>query len=177
MTIEHPADIAPEDFGELMRMLNGHYRGPDLVIADESGLPYLFRWHIIPRDKAGNVYAHLQVASDPARPLHDHPWDNTTDILAGAYHEVVSMWPGDPDRPAMTYKRVKGDVVHRRATWAHRLILPVGIEYALTLFTTGPVVQDWGFWHKGKKLNHRDVTRQIDNRSLWIGPKIEEDAP
>lgn len=152
-------------------------RTPDLIISDDHGEPYLYRWHVIPRNSTCNVYAHIQVASDPARPLHDHPWDNTSVILSGGYFERMTMYPNDPEwaKRALMHKRVRGDLVSRKATFAHRLLLPENIRYTMTLFTSGPKIQEWGFWVDGKKLPWQEVTRQEGNASLWIGPNVEED--
>jgi quercetin dioxygenase-like cupin family protein len=129
------------DFG-IARQIIGEYRAADLILAPD-GEPYLYRWHVIPRNDTGNVYFHIQVRSDPERPLHDHPWDNTSVILAGGYDEVYTpIWGAGGQ-----YKRElrAGDMVFRRAEEAHRLILPPEIPYTMTLFTTGPKRRIWGF--------------------------------
>ena len=168
--------LTPEDGVVLAKMLANHETcAPDLVIAEGDGEPYLYRWHIIPRNADGNVYVHVQVASDPARPVHDHPWDNTTVMLGGAYFEKLTMYPADVSFQPRVYKRVKGDVVTRQAHFAHRLILPENAKYAMTLFTTGPKKQPWGFWFEGKKLPAEDVTEFIDGISYWRGPNVKED--
>jgi len=136
--------LTNEDFATVRGILPGGVREPDLTIAGEDGEPYLHRWYVIPRSLEANVYLHLQVASDPERPLHDHPWDNQSVVLAGGYDEVLEDHP--PTGPRRTRKVRKGQTWTRRAEAAHRLILPEGIPYTLTLFSTGPVVRDWGFW-------------------------------
>lgn len=139
--------LTDEDFCTAMSIVGDVDRlryEPDLVIG-EDGKPYLFRWHIIPRQKKGNVYFHIQTGSDPQRPVHDHPWDNTTVVLANGYDELWEPQPWLPHSP-YTRKLRKGDVVHRTAGEAHRLLLPAEFPYAMTLFTTGPVYRDWGFW-------------------------------
>jgi hypothetical protein len=119
---------------------------PDLCIAPD-GTPYLWRWHVLPRNDHANVYFHIQVADDPARPMHDHQYDNQSVILAGSYIETYQhvahgalLW-----EPAERTVRA-GQVVHRRAEEAHRLRLAPGHDYAITLFTTGPRIRKWGFW-------------------------------
>jgi hypothetical protein len=124
-------------------IVDNEFRTTDLILAPD-GEPYLYRWHVIPRNDTGNVYFHIQVRSDPERPLHDHPWDNTSVILAGGYDEEYCS-------PDLFYRapRVRqlrtGDMVFRRAEEAHRLILPPEIPYTMTLFTTGPKRRIWGF--------------------------------
>lgn len=146
------------------------YRVPDLVIRPD-GEEYLYRWHVVPRNPLANVYFHIQMASDPERPLHDHPWDNTSVILAGGYDEIISVepwtapWSG-PGFPVV-HKRKKGDVIHRKSSWAHRLILPPDVPYTMSLFTTGPKERGWGFWQGGKFERYQDVTEITDGVSTW----------
>jgi len=142
--------LAGEDRHTADRILGvdrgGIFREPDLIIAPD-GKPYLYRWHVIPQNDQGNVYFHIQVDSDPERPLHDHPWDNTSVILSGGYEEIWDPRPGD--KLFSLHRRRflhKGDVIHRLATEAHRLILPPTLFYTMTLFSTGPKIRPWGFW-------------------------------
>lgn len=104
---------------------------PDFVIQDN----YLRRWWIVPRNHFQNLYLHEINVSDDARALHDHPWDNTSFLLDGSYLEIT---------PDGEFERKPGDVIHRKATDAHRLVLPDGGQ-ALTLFFTGPMIREWGF--------------------------------
>lgn len=136
--------IRPQDVEIAKRYLGDLTREPDLKISP-LGEVYLYRWHIIPRNPDANVYFHIQVASDPERPLHDHPWDNQSVILAGGYQEIIRAAWGDPSHE-VSVNRFPGDVITRRAADAHRLILPAWVKYSMTQFTTGPVVRDWGFY-------------------------------
>lgn len=143
------------------------HKQPDLVIAPD-GEPYIYRWHLT-RTPFGGQYFHIQVASDPERPLHDHPWDNMSVILAGGYDEV---WCPEP---WMTYSKGcirhlrRGDVMFRRASEAHRLVLPSSIPYAMTLFSIGPKVREWGFWYDDGWRPYTEVTRLTeDGRSIHI---------
>ena len=166
--MHNPLDtLTPADLDQALAIL-GRRRKPDLTIAPD-GEPYLYRWHVIPRRKAGaNVYMHLQVASDPERPLHDHPWDNVSVILAGGYVELQSEHPGR--LPARRYARKAGDVVYRKAEWAHRLFLPSWYRYTLTLFTTGPVLREWGFWtENGWRPESEMIVNLPDGRSVFRG--------
>ncbi len=135
-------DIAAHYLGPAWRV-----RPPDVVIDSHHSGPYLYRWHIHPRCEAPGQYLHIQVSSDPERPLHDHPWDNMSCILSGGYDEVVQMEPPFGDvtiRPARV-----GTTVFRRAEFAHRLVLPEGIPYTMSLFTMGQRRRMWGFWIDG----------------------------
>lgn len=119
------------------------------IIIAPNGEPYLYRWHVVPRNDLANVYLHIQVRSDPERPLHDHPYDNQSVILAGGYDEVyVERQPfeGGLYHPEQTRRLRRGDVVTRTAFTAHRLILPPSIRYSMSLFSTGPRFKEWGYW-------------------------------
>ncbi len=137
-------DFTDKDWIILKDMLGDHMRKPDVTISP-NGEPYIYRWHILPKGGPANVYLHVQVRSDPRIEKHDHPWDNTTAMLAGTYDEELDFAPGSR-RPAVTFKRKTGDMIFRRAEWSHRLILTS--PYAMTLFTTGPKVREWGYWFK-----------------------------
>jgi hypothetical protein len=166
------------DFGKLkfedrQMFLNfvGELREPDLIIAPD-GNPYLWRWHVTPAKGPANIYLHIQTNDDPERPLHDHPWDNTSVILAGGYKEMLSLTEGEPSpETTSTFLRQKGDMIHRKAAWAHRLKLLVGEDYAMTLFVTGPKCRDWGFWYPDGWRLWSDVTRQIGAKSVQFKPE------
>lgn len=163
--------LSPEDMVIAEKIL-GDYRIPDLVIAPD-GAPYIYRWEIV-RSAVANVYLHMQVASDPERPLHDHPWDNTSVILSGGYQERINertpaSYRGAEDLAVMR-SRHKGDVIFRKAEWPHRLFLPKGTPYTLSLFTTGPKVRDWGFWTpQGWVINYDLIETLPDGRSIFEG--------
>lgn len=160
--------ISDED-AELADSITGGRREPNLVIAPD-GNPYIYRWHIV-RTSAASVYFHIQVASDPERPLHDHPWANTSVILSGGYDEIIDMqpWMERGEAGQFTRKLRKGDMVHREATEAHRLILPPDIPYTMSLFSTGPKRREWGFWYPDGWRPYTEVTRMEGNKSVHIG--------
>jgi hypothetical protein len=133
----------------------GIHREPDLVIGEDD-VAYLYRWHLVHSDLA-NIYFHIQTSSDPQRPEHDHPWDNTSVILSGGYDELWNQVPWLTHDHTMTRKLRKGDVVHRTASEAHRLLLPSEFRYTMTLFSTGPKVREWGFWFPQGWRSHDDV--------------------
>ncbi len=109
-------------------------RSPDFVIG-EAAAPYMRRWWVIPRNAGCNVYLHEILRSDDDRALHDHPWPNTSLLLAGRYVEHT---------PEGSFMREAGWIGERGADAAHRLeILPD--ERAVSLFMTGPKVREWGF--------------------------------
>lgn len=128
-------------------------RAPDFVIGELED-PYLKRWWIIPRNRFFNIYLHQILRSDDDRALHDHPWWNCSFILKGGYWERT---------PAEIVWRKRWRPYFRRATAAHRLILPVQIDPlgpvaiktapCWSLFLTGPKVREWGF-HCSKGWRH-----------------------
>ncbi len=137
---DFPDNMATADYLKLIDTLGG-WRPPDLTISP-NGEPYLYRWHVIPRNADANVYLHVQVSDDPRDELHDHPWSNASVILAGGYIEILDK---DPiNRRAHTYIRNPGDVIFRAGPWAHRLMMRA--PYTMTLFSTGPKVREWGYW-------------------------------
>ena len=140
---------------------------PDLTIAPD-GEPYLYRWHLIPQNKVGNVYFHIQVRSDPERPLHDHPWDNMSNIISGGYTEILNTTPECGQFTEFTRERLPGEVITRRAHWAHRLILPEDVPYTMTLFSTGPKIRDWGFWYPTGWVSHKDLVELHDGVSVHV---------
>ncbi len=149
-----PSIISLSDFAIALKIL-GCMRDPDLTITPD-GKPYIYRWHLV-KGRECNVYFHIQVADDPRAELHDHPWDNTSVILAGGYTELLNQYPdGDPGF-AETFIRKPGDVIFRCAYWSHRLLM-ADHPYTMTLFSTGPKVRDWGYWfpdgwHHNKRHN------------------------
>lgn len=153
--------IGHEDWIMLGRVLGSSSRifKPDVVLAPE-GYPYLFRWYLMDEQLRGSVMVHFQVASDPERPKHDHPWANRSVILTGGYIEHIQMVP--PDGDVVILERKVGDVVERPATACHRLYMPEGVPYTLTLFTTGPKVREWGFWYPDGWHHQK---RHIDERA------------
>lgn len=131
-------------------------RPPDYDI----GPGYLRRWWVVPRNAWCNVYLHDFGRSDDDRALHDHPWVNTSFVIAGRYIEHT---------PEGSFVREAGAVVNREATALHRVELFPGTR-ALTLFMTGPMVREWGFacpqgwvhWEKFTDPTGRGVGRGCD---------------
>lgn len=162
-------DVLNERDRHLAVRILGQVREPDLVIAPD-GNPYLYRWWVTPRSMEANVYLHLQVASDPERPLHDHPWSSQSVILSGGYEEIYTVHP--PYTRVLRRTVAAGDVIPRTAAEAHRLILPSDVPYTMTLFSTGPVIRDWGFWLDRRTWrSHADCIINLDDgRSVFRNP-------
>lgn len=140
---------------------------PDETICADGIGPYLHRWYVTPKQPEGLTYFHVQVADDPDRGLHDHPWDNQSVILAGGYEEHLQIRA--PHGKVVRFRRHPGEVVWRKGETAHRLLLPAGVPYTMTLFSCGPRRRDWGFWIGGVWYDFRDVTKYVDGKSIWTG--------
>lgn len=123
------------------------------------GADYLRRWHLIPRNKGCNLYLHDIRKSDDDRAMHDHPWDNTSFLLFGSYIEHT---------PEGRFVRRAGDVVTRPATALHRLEVVPG-ERAITLFTTGPKLREWGFQCPHGWVHWQDFTSPTDSSQTGRG--------
>ena len=119
---------------------------------------YLNRWHLIPRNKWFNVYLHQFIGPDPQPHWHDHPWWNLTIKLRGDYVET-----GNGVRRMLDER-----VILRRPTSAHKI---VDIDAPCwTLFITGPVVRDWGFWVNGEWVKHTDYLDPIHDGEMPSPP-------
>ena len=124
-------------------------RAPDVIIGDESD-PYLYRWHVIPRNPIFNVYLHKFLRSDDDRALHDHPWINMSYLLLGEYVEIVPSVDFELDRSTTAIIRRAGDICFRGPKSLHRISLMwsrnrKNEHVCWTLFVTGPRVRRWGF--------------------------------
>jgi hypothetical protein len=134
-------------------------RQPDYVIGED----YLRRWWITPRNAFCNVYLHEILRSDIDRALHDHPWGNSSYLIAGRYVEHT---------PSGRFLRVAGDFVERSAMSLHRLEVLPG-ETVISLFMTGPKVREWGFECPNGWVHWQDFTDP--NESTRVGRGCGED--
>jgi hypothetical protein len=167
--------LTEEDYSCAVKLLGAdeHMRPrlwyPDLVLAPD-GAPYIYRWYLVgsPSDTQppASVMLHIQVASDPKRPLHDHPWSNMSVIVSGGYEELLQANPprGEIERRL----RQPGDIIFRGAHEAHRLLLPPSVPYAMTIFSTGPKVRDWGFWYDYEWRHHDRCIATRDGVSIHV---------
>lgn len=115
---------------------------------------YCLRWWIIPRNRWFNIYLHRFLHDDEDRALHDHPWYSMSWLLKTGYYEVLRNNQGAES----SVWRPEGTVTFRRATQAHRIVLvrrwawhSSGLPKliageATSLFITGPVIRNWGFY-------------------------------
>ncbi len=165
--------VSPGHFDQMAKILHSPERlaNPDLIIARPDSYdptPYLLRWHVIPKNDLCNVYLHLMLADDPAGVPHDHPWHNSSMIVAGSYLEHCGV-----GGRTVTYRRLAGEYLRREAKEAHWLSLPDGEPYCLSLFTTGPVLPgvEWGFYEQVGATafvpHHKRVSTTLDGLSVY----------
>lgn len=142
----------------------GHARTPDFIIGGAQD-PYLYRWHIWPRNRCANAYLHLFMRSDDDRALHDHPWANCSILLEGEYTEHTIAAGGIHHRQV----RRAGDITLRPSgKHAHRIELHKDVCW--TLFLTGPVYRHWGFHcEKTGWVHWQKFTAQHDRGSAGKG--------
>lgn len=122
-------------------------REPDFIIGDN----YMRRWWVIPRNRMFNLYLHEINKSDDDRAFHDHPWVNTSFLIRGSYIEHT---------PEGRFVRRAGDMIERPANALHRLEV-VDNARVISLFSTGPIIRQWGFdcpqgWRHWKDFTHTD---------------------
>ena len=122
-------------------------RKPDFQIPG-----YLNRWHLIPRNRWFNIYLHQFIGPDPQPRTHDHPWWSVSIRLRGDYEEMADS--------AQAYFNRR--VTFRSAECMHK-IFSIVTPTCWTLFITGPIVRDWGFWVDGEWVKH---TEYLANKSL-----------
>ena len=132
-------------------------REPDLVIT-RHGVPYLERWYI-QRRKERCVYLHRFVGPDPDVGPHDHPWGSASLLVDGYQHE---SWLARGSEDYVRHRELgPGSVLYRPAEFAHQLRIH-GSEPPLTIFVTGPMVRQWGFWVE------RDGERRLERRPVEL---------
>lgn len=138
-------------------------RKPDFTVGD-PGNEYLLRWHVLPRNRFGNVYLHKFLRSDDDRALHDHPYANMSWVLQGGYieHRQEQYMPEFGMSFTPKHRLKPGAFLFRRAKTPHRIQLygdpgpHVTVLYrkdeiaepptpAITMFICGPRIREWGF--------------------------------
>jgi len=125
------------------------------------GVNYLSRWHVIPRNPWFNIYLHQFTGSDDPRAPHDHPWRSVSFLLRGRMLEHYWLRPGEPQTQVsrwLPWLRPVG----RGARFSHRLELVDGPAW--TLFITGPVRREWGFWCGSRWVHWLLFTDRTGNR-------------
>lgn len=165
------ARLAEADAEIVRRYIGSLERRPDVIIDSHETGEYLWRWHMFTKNGEAGSYLHIQTTSDPERPLHCHPWDNMSCILAGGFDEIIQQQPPHGDVFVQSVRA--GGTVFRRAEFAHRLILPDDIPYTISLFSFGRKRREWGFWIDGIWYTHQDcITNDPHTQQVFFKDPI-----
>lgn len=108
-------------------------------------IPYLKRYTLF-TCKWFSIKLHHTLISDDA-PLHDHPWDYVSIILAGGYWEITKgkeIWYGP------------GSVLKRKGSIPHRLEIPKG-KTCWSLIFTSFKYRNWGLMDNHKWTSHEKI--------------------
>lgn len=134
-------------------------------LINDGDRPYLERYYL-GRAFGWTFYLHRFVASDPARGLHDHPWDRAYSfVLAGSYYEETRSGY----RLVRWFNWLTGDSFHR-------VVLFPNMPHVWTLFCHGAYVKPWGFMKPidtvpGEELllwqAHRPETSEATGKQRW----------
>jgi hypothetical protein len=143
-------------------------REPDFIIGGKDN-PYLRRHWLIPRNRFFNVYVHEFLRSDDDRAHHSHPWlFNASWLIHGYYIEHTIKEGGLLVRT----RRVVGDWKFRWGAAPHRVELgtyDAQPDACWTVFITGPVVRQWGFYCPNRWVHWREFTASSDKGQVGKG--------
>ncbi len=134
---------------------------------------YLWRWHLVPRNKVFNVYLHVMIGNDD-RVYHDHPWRSVSLCLWGTLRESLL----DPATGELTYRYLKpGSIIQRGLGCRHFLALGRGSKVVVTLFVTGPMLSGgaWYFYQQKSDTKYRRVPywdRPAPDQRRWCWSKL-----
>lgn len=108
-----------------------------------NGALYMRRW-VAQIARLGSIRLHYIARPDPARHLHDHPWDFVSFVLRGWYEEVYEGRIHGSRIAEFTRRRRWLNAQRFRATHAHQItaVAPGG---CWTLVLAGPLRRVWGF--------------------------------
>lgn len=104
------------------------------------------------------VYVHQILRSDEDLDPHDHPWNFTSVMLSGAYHED-SWYPPLFDK-MQSNDYYAGDVIEHKAEDAHKLRL-ISKDVWTLVFVSGRS-RYWGYQTKAGWIGHEEY-RQLKN--------------
>jgi len=158
----------------LSRLCTLVWRKPDLVVYNPEGLIYLRRWWVVPRNRFGfNIYLHHFLSSDEDRALHNHPWKwNISILLSGFYLEHVPVntddWILHKNRDKIVKKRYPFIPIYRNERSIHKIEL-IDNKPIWTLFITGPVIQEWGFYCPSFWRHHEEFLDKSDKSASIRG--------
>ncbi len=135
---------------------------------DETGRPYMQRWHAIPRNRLFNIYLHLYHHDDD-RILHSHPWWSLSLCVSGALREWYRPSSFDANIEHAFYRRDvrKGDLVFRSPDMFHRL--EIAGNRTITIFITGPKIKTWYFACKRGLIEWTSFVSSRDKGEVGAG--------
>jgi hypothetical protein len=107
---------------------------PHFIIGGAEN-PYMYRWHLIPRNRWLCIYLHKFLRDDDDRALHDHPWNFLSIMLSGSYDEHTTDGVITRRAPSVAW---------RKADHRHRVEL--NTKHCWTVIFRGSVIRQWGFW-------------------------------
>lgn len=128
---------------------------------------YIDRWWLAPYEdgKPVSMRIHHIQRSDEGAFLHDHPWPSISIPLDSGYFEKLpldqSQAPALDSAEYTVVWRAPGDVVSRKASDRHQILLDPGKE-AWSLFIMGPWEKDWGFYLPTGFVYWRDHLQQYE---------------
>ncbi len=128
--------------------------GPTNPIVGRDDSLYMDRLPLLTLPDGGRVRLHRIVRSDLDLELHSHPFEATSLILSGSYHEERRV--GEPGAYRVETRLLReGDVNQLTADTFHRIDLDCEVW---SLFVTGPKLAGWSFWDRetGDVTPHQD---------------------
>jgi hypothetical protein len=151
------------------KFLRIFWREPDVVLYNQKNdSVYLRRWYVIPRNNFGNIYLHNFLSSDEDRALHDHPWWNISILLSGCYFEHIpkdsKKWIEENDRTQIVKKRYPFIPIFRNSESIHKIEL-IQNKPIWTLFITGPVAREWGFYCPNFWRHHNEFLDKTGSKN------------
>jgi len=120
---------------------------------------HIKRWHIW-KCKWFQIYLHNFLHDDDPI-FHDHPRNSISFLLSGKLFEwIYNAAQKKSDVSIVPRIRL------RSADHAHYIYV---VRPAWTLFITGPIKREWGFWQHKKWYNAKELKTEQDNVSSIKG--------
>lgn len=126
-------------------------------IKSREGVVHFRRWRIIETPWFA-IYVHGIYKADEDQHMHDHPWDYTSIILRGFFHERVPTTPGRYESVLLSPWKC----VRRKAEQFHK-IEQLHTPSVYTLFFTGKRRREWGYNTERGWVDHKTYRKQKHN--------------